>query len=75
MDTQLTPIEAWETFWPWVRLQPAWQKMTRRERQYIYKAVKAHRGGNLGPARIKSLLTKYAPDRYRFLETVILIEP
>jgi hypothetical protein len=42
------------------------------QRQYLYKAVKAAREGNLGAARIKSLLTKYAPERYEFRETVIL---
>lgn len=72
MEKLLTPLEAWGTFWPWIRSQPEWAQLSRQQRQYLYKAVKAAREGNLGAARIKSLLTKYAPERYEFRETVIL---
>jgi len=75
MEKQLTPEQAWADFWMWIKTQREWADIKRRPKQYLYKAAKDYRENKLGQSRIKSLLTKYAKDRYRFEERVILIEP
>jgi hypothetical protein len=76
-EKTLTPVEAWDNFWLWLRGQPKWQDLTREEKNELYKASRARKIGkpyNLGPARIRHLLDKHAPGRYEFREVVIVHE-
>lgn len=66
----MTYLEAYDDFRKWIPTQPAWQTLTKGEKQYIAKADQARRLKRLGVDRIKSMLTKYAPDRYDFMVTV-----
>lgn len=75
MERQLTALAAWADFWQWIKTQPHWRDIPRTQKQYMYRASKDEREGKLGYERIKNILTEYAPDRYRFDERVILIEP
>ena len=71
-----TPLEAWHDFYKWVRQQPDWAGMERKERLRIYEAnaaAKGQRAGALGYGRIRDILSRYAPGRYKFVETVILV--
>lgn len=75
MEKQLTYLEAWADFWKWIRKpeqQERWQAISRKGKQYLYKADIAKRAGTLGYERTKNILTEYAPDRYDFREAVIL---
>lgn len=72
METLITATEAWADFWAWIRLQESWSNIPRRNKQYLYKAEKAHREDRLGSRRIERILTQYAPGRYEFREVVIL---
>lgn len=75
MERQLTALAAWADFWRWVKARPEWKDIPRKEKQYMYRAKKDAKDGRLGYERIKNILSKYAPARYRFEERVILIEP
>lgn len=71
MEKLLTPEQAWQDF-----LQHVFPGIQdRKSRLDIHRAVSHSRRGLLGHGRIKRILTGYAPDRYRFEERVILIEP
>jgi hypothetical protein len=74
MTTPLTQAEAFEDFLRWIKQQPSWKEMTRREKQYIYKARQAQRQGRLGTTRIVGLFDKYAPDRYRVEVSFVLLK-
>lgn len=67
MEKHLTLKEAFEDFFAWLKTQEVWKttgRMTRLEKQYIYKARQHLRAGRLGPDRLDGLLEKYAPGRY-----------
>lgn len=75
MEKQITIREAWADFYEWGKRQPFWKDLTKQELRRMYDAqadYKGSRGQGLGHDRIKSILTKYAPGRYEFRETVIL---
>ncbi len=74
MELQMSHIEAWNNFFEWIKDQPTWSKMGRREKQYLYKTKKAAADGSLGPERIERILKQYAPDRYEFRSVVIVHE-
>lgn len=74
MEKHLTALEAWNDFWAWIRHQEKWRDISRREKQYLYKAQKAARDGVLGYDRVKRLLTTYAHGRYQFSEIIYLLE-
>lgn len=82
--------EAWEDFYQWAKLPENWKVISPAGRDQIAKAQRSYqywkgRGAEsaesdpdrlpqLGPNRIESLLTKHAPDRYRFDLGVYLVE-
>lgn len=66
---ELTPIEAWEDFWAWVKTQPIWKELTRHQKQALYRnesAAKVRTKYQLGVRAIEAALNKYAPGRYTF---------
>ena len=75
MEKVLTPEQAWINFWEWIR-QPeqakTWQTVSRKRKQYLYKAEIDRKVGKLGYVRIKNILKENAPGRYEFREQVIL---
>lgn len=78
MERQLTHLDAWANFFAWVHLPENWAKIDRAGRDRIKKAHRRYlykHPSDLGYEGVKTILTKYAPDRYRFDERVILIEP
>lgn len=75
MSTPMTPDQAWEDFYKWIRQQPEWSNIQGKERQRIYEANAAFKGQRkhpLGYSRIKDILSRYARDRYEFREQIIL---
>lgn len=82
MDIHLTPAEAWADFWQWIKQQPQWKdkdKISRNEKQALYKANRAAQGRDnypLGIRRIERILNQYAEGRYTFIHhtTVTLNE-
>lgn len=68
----MTHIDAWKDFFAWIKTQAEWREISRRDKQYIYKAKKAAKDGVLGNEWIENLLTKHAPGRYEFRSVVIL---
>lgn len=78
MEKQLTPAEAFADFLIWVKASGRWGSLSKAHRNRIITArrdAEGKRGLTLGVARIRSILNDYAPERYRFEERVILIEP
>lgn len=73
MNKEVTPLAAFGDFLEWIK-QPVqagrWSEITREQKQYIGKAVIDARAGRLGTARIKTILTRHAPERYEFQITV-----
>lgn len=77
MEQRLTPEQAWENFFAWIKEQPRWGELSRAEKNELYKADRAHRTGKpyrLGVVWTKTLLGKYAPGRYEFKDVVIVHE-
>jgi hypothetical protein len=77
MERQLTPLEAWHDFYQWAKAQPFWADLEQDEKSRMYERNAAAKGQRKYPLRwetIKKTLTMYAPGRYRFLETVYLLE-
>lgn len=74
MEKQLSALDAWADYWTWIRQQPKWADIGRRQKQYMYRAEKDFREGKLGYERIKNILTTYAPGRYTFTEIVTVNE-
>lgn len=72
MDLKITPLEAWADFWVFIKSTESWHTIPRTEKQYLYKAQGAYVAGRLGYDRIKHLLERYAPDRYKF-EVVVTV--
>lgn len=82
MERPLTYLEAWEDFNAWFRSTEKWKELSTAERNAIVNAQRDFEGAridsksgkvlHLGPRRIEGLLTKYAPDRYRFERVVYL---
>ena len=77
MNKEVTPLAAFGDFLEWIK-QPAqagrWSDITREQKQYIGKAVIDARAGRLGTARIKTILTRHAPERYEILTSIIIKE-
>ena len=77
MEKELTPLSAWHDFYAWAKLQPFWGDLDKEERDRMYERNAAAKGQRRYPLRaetIKRILVKYAPNRYRFEDRVILIE-
>lgn len=72
MERLLTLGEAWSDFFAWIKTQEAWAKIPRNQKQYLYKADSDLASGRLGQRRIRGILSKYAPDRYEFIEGVVV---
>lgn len=72
-ERELTIFQAWEDFekniLPTLKGKIRWQEFNR-----VQQARRDYAAEKLKEKRIRNLLTKYAPDRYRFEERVILIE-
>lgn len=78
MEKQLTPAEAFADFLKWVHESGTWGNLDTAERNRIITArrdAEGKRGIKLKDTRIRAILNDYAPDRYRFEERVILIQP
>lgn len=73
MDQVLTALEGWIHFWERIKDSPEWKDGTisRREKQYLYKAEIARQNNRLGSRRIMHLLDKYAPGKYELNEFFI----
>ena len=67
MNNNIAHLIAWEDFFEWVKDQPFWSDIKRRDKQYIYKAQKDFRDGSLGVGRVVNILMRYAPERYRMV--------
>jgi len=77
MEKQLTPLEAFADFLTWVKASGTWGGLTTEERNRIITARRdaaGKRGIELKSTRIRAILSDYAPNRYRFSETVTVIE-
>ena len=72
MERMLTPAEAWHDFFAWIKTQENWADIPRTEKQYLYKADSDLAKCRLGQKRIRGILRKYAPDRYEFVEGVVV---
>lgn len=77
MENTLTHKEAWADFCRWMESRRAAGEISAipKDVQEAKYAEDGRRRHGLGEKRIKKLLTKYAPDRYRFESVVILMEP
>ena len=76
MNDKKTYYEAWDDFVGWVKKQAIWhdkEKMPRSVKQYIDRANRDRKNGNLGRDRAKGIIEKYAPGRYVFLDSVEII--
>ncbi len=75
MEKAFTHTEAWEDFCAWMKSRQAAGEFARMpaDVQEAKYAAAGERRYCLGEKRIKNLLNKYAPNRYRFEERVILI--
>ena len=60
----LTPEEAWQDFYTWVKQQTTWQTLSRAKKQYLDKTNRAVRDGTAGATRIIAAFDEYAPGRY-----------
>lgn len=67
MNNNKAHLIAWEDFFEWVKDQPFWSDIERRDKQYLYKAQKDFRDGRLGVERVIGILMRYAPERYRLV--------
>jgi len=74
MIRHLTQGEALEDFLSWIKQQPMWATMERREKQYIYKTRQAQFLGTLGVMRLQRMFQKYCPDRYRVEYGFVLLQ-
>lgn len=74
MDKVITPNEAWDDFFVWIKTQPAWAAMALKDKQYIYRANSDRAKGWVIDRRIKTILEKHAPARYEFRGVVIIHE-
>lgn len=74
MENTLTHKEAWADFCRWMESRRDAGEISAipKDVQEAKYAEDGRRRHGLGDKRIKNLLTKYAPDRYEFRETVIL---
>ena len=74
--TKITHDDAWRDFWAWLR-SPAqenrWREISRSAKNYLYQADYAAKEGRLGYERTRSILERYAPERYRFEQWVVVI--
>lgn len=78
MQSEITFLQAWHDFYAWAVKTGLLASLPEIERKRIYQrnaSAKGQRKYPLSNEKIKQTLTKYAPDRYRFEERVILIEP
>lgn len=78
MEKTLTIREAWADFYEWAKTNKILTGLPKAERRRVYDAQADYlgsRGQKLGNERIKDIIEKYAPERYRFEQRVILIEP
>lgn len=66
MEKPLTLPLAWADFWANLKESENWNAINRIDKQYLYKADKANRDGELGLERFRRLAETYAPGRYRF---------
>lgn len=67
-------VDVWPDFWEWFRQQPEWDAMGRNERNYLFRTQTAYKKGGVGNERVKSLIKKYAPERYEFRGVFIVRE-
>ena len=76
MELNMTHMEAWKDFYKWMLSRQASGEISAmpKDIQEAKYAASGERRYGLGDKRIKNLLTKYAPDRYRFEERVILVD-
>lgn len=75
MDKTVSHLEAWEHFYKWVRLPENWKDVDRKGQDRILKAQRRYlhkTPSGLGYEGVKTILTKYAPGRYDFLERVVI---
>ena len=77
MEQAITHMEAWNNFFNWMLSRQSAGEIAAmpKDIQEAKYAASGERRYGLGEKRIKNLLPKYAPDRYRFEERVILVEP
>lgn len=66
MDQHLTPAEAWNVFWVWIKQHPNWRTMSRKEKQYLDKTNRAVLNGDAKALRIKRILEEYAEGCFVF---------
>jgi hypothetical protein len=75
---QLSQQEAFDDFLKWVKVSGVWDTLSVKDKNRIITARRDNAGKRktrrLGYERLKSILITYAPDRYKFLEMVILVE-
>lgn len=78
MQSEITFLEAWHDFYAWAIKTGLLPKLSDEERRRIYQrnaSAKGQRKYPLSNEKIKETLTTYAPERYRFEERVLLLEP
>ena len=73
MENEITPQQAWDDFWKFIRSQPEWNELGRTEKQYLDKTRRDLSRGKVGIDRIRAALDKYAPGRYEFREKITVI--
>lgn len=75
MEKTVDHYAAWVHFYEWVREPEIWSKIDRAGKDKIFKAQRRYKHktpSDLGYDGVKSILEKYAPGRYDFLERVII---
>lgn len=76
MEKVVSHMEAWKDFYEWMQKRKDSGEIIAipkdvQEAKYAYTGERRY---GLGEKRIKSLLAKYAPERYEFRESVIIHE-
>jgi len=76
MKINMTYIEAWKDFYKWMESRRDAGDISQipKDVQEAKYAEDGRRRHGLGHKRIKSLLNKYAPGRYRFEEVFFLMQ-
>lgn len=67
-------MEAWADFYAWIKTQPKWAEMTRKEKGKLYQAEHHRREGVNISRRVLGILETHGAERYEILTSIIIKE-